>query len=388
MRLERASAVLVAAVVALGLSASTAAHAQPAAGDCDIAASEQEVQADPTVAVDVFAGLWDDRCLGFERCTQELCVRTEAWAERWRTADRAGLPEAQAEAFDLIDEIRRRADALPVNQPGVATFQRRIAAFDLDRSGDLIGELRADPQGAEWDVRNYTLFADADAIDALAILDEACAGGAPCADACLATFRTQVALFTLAGLQTRILSNILKESLEATVGYVVALDQRWQNYFRNSRAILPWELLVNGWLFRPERGFNEPPSSQIILMHPTAAMGLEDAQLSDASAALVLELAGWYGWRWGGADQTEMKAPLRLPGWLDDFPLGGSVILGFDGDRDPGFGGVLHLPRNWSLGGMVDRGGDFTLLVSVDLLKLFIDPQSQRRELVSLFRGD
>jgi hypothetical protein len=384
MRLERSLALLVAVVVTLIPSAATTVQAQT----CDIVASEQEVQADPPAAVGVFADLWDDRCLGLERCTQDLCVRTGAWSERWRAADRAGLREVQAEAFDLMDEIRRRADALPVGQSGVATFQRRIAAFDLDRSGDLIGELRADPQGAEWDVRNYTLFSDADAIDALTILDEACAGGAPSADACLATFRTQVTLFTLAGLQTRILSNILKESLDATVGYVVALDQRWQNYFRNSRAILPWELLVNGWLFRPERGFNEPPSSQIILMHPTAAMGLEDAQLSDASAALVLELAGWYGWRWGGADQTEMKAPLRLPGWLDDFPLGGSVILGFDGDRDPGFGGVLHLPRSWSLGGMVDRGGDFTLLVSVDLLKLFIDPQSQRRELVSLFKGD
>jgi hypothetical protein len=388
MRLERTFPPLIAAVVALGLSASMSAHAQPAAGDCDIAASEQEVQADPTVAVGVFMDLVDNRCLGLENCTQELCVRTGAWAERWRAANRAGLGQVQAEAFDLIDEIRRRADALPVNQPGVATFQRRIAAFDLDRSGDLIGELRADPQGAEWDVRNYTLFATPDAIDALAILEQACATGSPSNDGCVATFRTQVAMFTFAGLQTRILSNILKQSLDATVGHVLALDQRWQNYFQKSRAILPWELLVNGWLFRPARGFNEPPSSQIILMHPTAAMGLEDAQLSDASAALVLELAGWYGWRWGGADQTEMKAPIRLPGWLDDFPLGGSVILGFDGDRDPGFGGVLHLPRNWSLGGMVDRGGDFTLLVSVDLLKLFIDPQSQRRELVSLFRGD
>lgn len=83
-----------------------------------------------------------------------------------------------------------------------------------------------------------------------------------------------------------------------------------------------------------------------------------------------------------------MRSPWRgAPGFLDRFPLGGSLLMGFDGDDDPGLGLVAHLPRNWSIGAMIDRGGAVTALVSVDVAKFFTDAEAQQRRLIDAFRS-
>jgi hypothetical protein len=192
-------------------------------------------------------------------------------------------------------------------------------------------------------------------------------------------------LLALIGLQHDINSRLLGENLAATVQYVVDLDTRWDQYFTRGRALLPWEVALNGRLARPERGFNEPPSYQLILLHPSPVVTASGFSHASMAAGITLDLVGVYAWRWDG---TRMRSPFAMPGWLGDVPLGGAVTLVVDGNDDPGIGLVAYLPRNWSLGAAVKSDGDLRLLLSVDLAKLLIDPESQRQRLTRGFGAE
>ena len=60
------------------------------------------------------------------------------------------------------------------------------------------------------------------------------------------------------------------------------------------------------------------------------------------SRAIGIELIGLYAWHWEG---TKMRSHWHgAPGFMDRFPLGGSLLLGFDGDDDPRLGLGAHFP--------------------------------------------
>lgn len=138
-----------------------------------------------------------------------------------------------------------------------------------------------------------------------------------------------------------------------------ALAARWEAYVENSRSQLPWELALNGWL-RGRSGW-EPPSQQLVLMHPSVgieANGSVWKELRRVDVA-VLEPLGWI-FRYN-ADYTRY--------------LGVSSAVSFGSSRNVAVGGYAHLwfPQA-KLGYVVrsdpDRRRRGSVLVSVDLYDL------------------
>ena len=189
---------------------------------------------------------------------------------------------------------------------------------------------------AEWQYGgSLILFEGADdAVDAKMIVEAACEGLVVMAD-CARVFRTQAELLTLARLQFTVLSAFSAGQRAAFVRYLTGLEERWRRYHLDARANLPWELWLNGRLLAEPAagcGFIEPPERQIILLHPIPLLVARGATTDDMTGAIGIELIGLYAWRWEG---TQMRSPWRgAPGFLDRSPLGGSLLLGFDGDDD------------------------------------------------------
>lgn len=245
------------------------------------------------------------------------------------------------------------------------------------------------PKG-EWQREGLTLFADDPdevggppgerQIDTLAILTAECTGGE---SECRAAFERLGGVWTLALSQQTLLNGLQKTHRLATLRYLTDLDQRWRAYLLGGRSLLPWELLVNSEIHRrklaDERGFIEPPRRQLLFLHPEAAYEYREWAENGLEGVLVLEAVGFYRWRWG--EGGSMKRP-----W------GGSLILSWDDSEDDslGYGLMVHLPRNWSLGVVARRNqGDDELAVvlAADLPKLFTKTAKLRDRLRGLRLG-
>jgi hypothetical protein len=103
--------------------------------------------------------------------------------------------------------------------------------------------------------------------------------------------------------------------------------QRWDNFMNHGYSLLPLEMLVNGFYHRESL---EPPSTQIILMHPSAGTqvvttfkSLRDARREDV---LALEPIGILGY---DADRSQFG--------------GVSLVATFPSSNGIGIGGMLHL---------------------------------------------
>jgi hypothetical protein len=393
MMSRRRSFLVHAMAIAAALVWATAPSDAAAAGACDLPALEAAVRADPEAAAVGLAEAQLAGCFGIDAApfcatggpADTVCLAIRGWALGYQEPepDLLALCEAAGALTAWLAEV---AGTLPPS-PAVATVGRRLADWQVD-CRDPIGHALVESGAADWQVGgDLVAFGGADQVDVLAAVDAACpadAAGAVLAD-CVATTRSHFVLLALIGLQHDINSRLLGENLAATVQYVVDLDTRWDQYFTRGRALLPWEVALNGRLARPERGFNEPPSYQLILLHPSPVVTTSGFRHGSMVAGIALDLVGVYAWRWEG---TRMRSPVAMPGWLGDLPLGGALTLVVDGNDDPGLGLVAYLPRNWSLGAAVKSDGDVRLLLSVDLAKLLIDPESQRQRLTRAFGAE
>ena len=321
--------------------------------------------------------------------TDPLCLALVKWNEAWR---KRGSSEVQAlldQAFDILARIQSAAAILDNESEDVRKLKLSFEKFSPDSSGNAIEVARENNTGIWDEDPDGNLFGSSGINPQIRLDSEnsSCTSNPIDRDRCSTVFRNLVHIYTLATLQKAVVSTLLRDDRAAVETYLMDLDTRWKTYFADSRGILPWELYLNGLMFKPERGFNEPPNGQFILFHPNPSLAVGGNSGNNIDAVLTLELVGYYGWRWEGGN---MKAPFKLPSFFDENPIGGSVVLGFDGNNDPGLGGVLHLPRNWSIGAMVDTDGDITGLVSVDLAKLEFftgDAGSIRDGLLGLFKG-
>lgn len=201
---------------------------------------------------------------------------------------------------------------------------------------------------------------------------------------CINAFTTIVRSYILIGLSRELIESQTRKQTEEAAKRTSLKLGRWKTFSDGARAMLYWESLINGTQKLPEEGFEFPPDYQWILLHPSAALAADGFTTENAEGVLLLELFGGYFWRWEG---TEMKSPFKLPGFLDDYPLGGALTLGFDSDSDLGLGLVAHLPRNWSIGGIMDKDGELNLLLSLDVAKFFTNPGEQRKSLIEGFKG-
>lgn len=366
-----------------------------AADECDLATIEGLARANPDEAAGWLAEAQLAGCFGIDTeppCatggpSDPVCSSVLAWARSYEEDDEPDLLALCEQADALTAELAAVAESLPPLSTDVMTTRRRLAEWRVDCRRPA-GLALAEGRAADWEVdSDLRVFSGRDRIDVVAAVDAACVpDSAPeDLDACIAATRTYFILLDLIGLQHGINSLLLADNLAATVQYIVDLDARWELYFSAGRALLPWEVAANGWLARPARGFNEPPSYQLILLHPSPIVTTSGLSRDDMAAGIALDLVGIYAWRWDG---TRMRSPFGLPGPLGDVPLGGALTLTVDGNDDPGLGLTAYLPRNWSVGATVKSNGDVAMLLSVDLAKLLIDPQSQRARLTEAFRPD
>jgi hypothetical protein len=137
-------------------------------------------------------------------------------------------------------------------------------------------------------------------------------------------------------------------------------SERWTAYFHGTLPQYWWEVALNGRLMEDKfcktdsrngnpLGFCEVPTSQVILLHPGAAVqwvnGADGA--NDLKAALAIEVAGYNRWAWNGGTVPRRQLGVGLVAAYAD--RGGSVS------------------RNLSYGVAFHYGGGYNLAVTTTL---------------------
>ena len=110
------------------------------------------------------------------------------------------------------------------------------------------------------------------------------------------------------------------------------------------------------------------------MLHPSVALEYDNSADGELDDALVVELAGFYRWRWGGDNGATMTRP-----------FGVSAIASWTGADELGYGVMIHLPKNWSLGVTrreIAGQDETTYLLSVDLGKFLVDERKLREKLI------
>jgi len=154
------------------------------------------------------------------------------------------------------------------------------------------------------------------------------------------------------------------EILEATYKKLGLYNKAWDDYFTKARSQTFIELGVNTWRYKDQLEKREnvlPPSSQLIFLHPTAAIEYVDNAVDgqQQKEALVME---WVGMNW----------------WNMSVPLGFSIISSYadrTGLNDHAFGLMVHFYNNYSIAYTHRSGGD-GVMITVDLLKIFENKES------------
>lgn len=316
--------------------------------------------------IGAFDDLLGDKAMGGEGCDSDLCREVRSW--EGTSASR----EKTEQAVGFLDQIRESALALPPDLPGVATLQRHLVEWQqLLARADILTL-----PTAVWAPANFVLFPNrrGDEVDFEQVFQQRCPESV---SQCPVVFETSACVYTHAVLQRRVLLEMLEEDREETIAYLNRLNSRWQAFNSGGRALFPWELGVNSLVHHrqfSQRGFVEPPSYQISLLHPSVALEYDNSADGELDEALVLELAGFYRWRWGGDDAATMTRP-----------YGVSAIASWTGADELGYGVMIHLPKNWSFGVTrreIAGEDETTYLLSVDLGKFLVDERRLREKLI------
>lgn len=285
-------------------------------------------------------------CLGGPKCDSPLC-------QRLKPVLGGGAPDPTLVAQSLrtlLDEAPVLGDENGDRTSLLVQMGRALTRFVDDGT----------TAAATWTLEELTLFKDSpQAIDIEAHLQK-CATAAECSRAS-AHAQKVLELATLFG---RVMVKATEGDRAEVARQLPLRDLRWRAYLGSSRGQYPWELFVNSWSYRKTAQFDAPPTSQLVLVHPSAALEFtRSASDRQPSESLVLELLGMYRWSW-----KEAEARRRLGGslgvaWRDAGP-----------DRQKlGYGVFLYLPRASTLGYVwrpQSHGGDeHALVVGADVAK-------------------
>ncbi len=305
--------------------------------------------------------------------TKAVGSATEAIAHV-RTLNSAGCLGASACESPICQKVKPLLEGAPPKREQVAEGLRSIlqetrAAADLSQEGGILltrmglslaqfvenGRAAA----AAWIMEDLVLFADEQyEIDFEGKL-QTCSDG----PACTAASSSAQTLIELATLFRRTLTKASETARNAFAAQLELLDKQWRAYLGSARGQYPWELALNGALYRKTAGFDAPPTSQWIFAHPGAAFELtRNASDRQPSESLLLELAGIYRWSW-----KEEKMRQR---W------GGSFAMAWrdagEGRQKLGYGVLAYLPRASTIGYVwrPQSGNDeHSLVLSADLVK-------------------
>ena len=353
--------------------------------DEDAAVCQAQVEAlgdtpDRDAAVAALMDGFDFGCFGGSGCTSHLCVAVTKFES---IDDEDELRRETAVVVGLVQDFALSLPQLEALAPMRTEFQRWsiLGALVLEQREDEIPRLLGTTDNI-WVISNGRLFGGRpphvppEEVDLFAMVEEGCAVAGP---ACRTNFDVASDAATAVNLQRRIVARLSLPGRVELAERTRRADARWSAYFSSARSQLPWELLLNSALYDADReplAIKGPPTSQWIVMHPSLGVAYTTNRSDDIDQAIVLELVGYYRWRWGGENKAEIRRP-----------FGGSLVLSFDGRDDPAIGAMVHLPRNWSLGGTIDRDENFSLLLSLDVVKFIQSNEQVRRVLTgdSLF---
>lgn len=328
-----------------------AAHlfAAGALAECD------DLTASPSSAQEAAAFLADlvvDKCLGGapeKPCLEpleDLCRRVDVLVALPPDEDDPSAQDAIVDAFlelapDLVAPLEGGGDV----ETHLATEMRRQFMAISQHGKVAAARSRFTPVG-------HTYFAGGETeIDLEDFLRDECPGS------CAAAFHRAVRISTLASLYRRSLTKLTDDWRRHALEHLDALDARWQAYFESARSQFPWELAVNSWRYDRSPHLVEPPTSQIIVLHPEPVFEVTTEGDSELEEALALELIGFHRWTYEGTQVAR--------------PLGVSLLATWRGSaaEEVGYGLIVHLPRFWSLGATY-REDQTSIVVSTDLAKL------------------
>lgn len=333
----------------------------------------------------------DGACYGKVLCRDAaLCERittVEAMAPSADDAEEERLKSVQAqrkEVPDLFAAIRSLAKDVVGDFPELQPVQDKLDLWQIYSAMIVDGvdneqRLRIGETEDSWpkDSGARLLILGEEKLNVFELIASVCQEQS---ESCRDQFRLGQAYFELTRLQKRVLNIVSKPDRTALLLKLRQVNARWDRFFDQGRSLgvlFPWELYANSLLYdatRDPEAFEGPPSHQIILLHPSIGAHFEPDAEDQIAQTIVLELLGYYRWSWGGDDQAEMR-----------WPLGGSLIMSFDGRDDPNYGVMAHLPKNWSIGATIDDDNDVAVLLSIDLAKAIQDNNLVRRVLTSGF---
>jgi hypothetical protein len=146
--------------------------------------------------------------------------------------------------------------------------------------------------------------------------------------------------------------------------YLDGLQLQWDDFLTRSRAQTALELAVNSYFWRKDKTsgmFLEPPTWQLVLLHPSVVLEYVDKALDGnrSEEGLMLEVVGANWW--------------RSKSWY--VPTGASYVLVYSdraGLPDWANGVAVYFDSKYVLGA-TRRDGNTGYFISVDLLELYKD---------------
>ena len=211
------------------------------------------------------------------------------------------------------------------------------------------------------------------------MIGNACAGGldATCIDAvevAAKVARTSKAV-------NEVFTSLYAPYIEASDQFLTLRDKEWKAYLNGASVQFPWELAINGALYREpnQSGFPQPPAEQLVVLHPS--VGVESIEGADGNrqqaAAILVEVLGYQRWRWSEGEQQQR------------WGISATVSLAdIDGMDKVGFGALVHTPMRNTAIGVVWRDGDggseIGITLNLDLAKLL---QTHGSDAVQRFIG-
>jgi hypothetical protein len=309
-------------------------------------------------------------CLGGKSCQTDECK----FIAKLENAD-AGVQPSKEQISDRIlialRKLHDRANTLDEGKLGVAQLRGMLARWRIPSLGAVREDSVAVPtrlnnrewQGSQFDLFLHTPFE--------LNLEKAFQADCKAAEQCDVSFKSAVEVYTLSALVHRALERSVRDDIAAIGTMLKVYDARWTAFHTKSRAVFPWELVVNNLSYKSaSAGFSGPPNWQWLFLHPSAAVAYDDKQDDKMQEAVLLDVVGRYRWTWGGKNGAEITHA-----W------GAALAMSWTGD-DVGYGVAVHLPQNWSIGVTRSKDDQTQILFSVEFAQFVTD----KRKSVDSFR--
>jgi len=308
-------------------------------------------------------------------CDAGLCKKFEAWKVT------EGVPEARAAgARQLLSLVRQDVNAMVSEFPSASVLDGDIKQLDHSLEQGVSPDRISNRQWV-YNPQHATLSETGEPgdqkVDLGGLLSRECkAVVAP--ERCNVALRVSARLRMAALLVQAVITELQAPSRSQGAATIDELDERWAVYFDKGRFQYPWELAVNSHRYHRDPGFSGPPNDQWILLHPSVGYRYLNGSGKKLEQTLLLEVAGYYRWEWAGAEATKLRGGSLVVSWADTAT-----------EFRRGIGFLVHMPKNYSLGLVQERGASghkIALVMSLDLGKVVQDPKSQKASFLEAIR--